>query len=156
MNIGTIHLAMDIWARTCKEQHHYQHSGDWNPTEYHEDQDDEKEGFLNGVTYTDGVTHKVKHDHLLSGSACFTEEWQFTCFDTTKAGYFQKGIFGGGINSRLEVHPKVRIPDRLITGPFTMDDCMFLFWLMHNNAVVADDQSWEVRVVDARHSCPSR
>ncbi|KAB5560147.1 hypothetical protein GE09DRAFT_1220806 [Coniochaeta sp. 2T2.1] len=145
MNMSIIQLAMDIWARTCKGQHHYQHSGDWNPSEYYIQEDDEREGFFNGITFTDGVPHKVKHDHLLSATACFMEEWQFTCFDSTgKAGYFQDGkIFGGGLNSRLEVHPKVRIPDRLITGPFTIDDSIFFFWLMHNNAVVADDQSWE-------------
>lgn len=43
-----------------------------------------------------------------------------------------------------EAHPSIRIPDRLLTGPSSMDDIKLLWWLTENHARYAEDQSWEV------------
>lgn len=45
----------------------------------------------------------------------------------------------------LDMHPRVRIPDCLLTGPYGEDEVHLLFWLVRGGTRIAAQQSWEVR-----------
>jgi hypothetical protein len=121
----------------------YQHSGDYNFGEYDRESDiadDELYGINDGVTSHDGVPHRVKGlGHMKSALACFEEEWKLTCF----TGFYGEPL-GGTEALRLEIHPAVRIPDHLITGPLRKSDIKLFYWLVHSGAVCTEDQTWEV------------
>lgn len=149
--------AQQMWLRKYYDGRHYQHGADYNASDYDEfDEwsDDEREGLNEGATSDDGVPHGVRgYDHMKSAAACFEEEWVSSCFNPN---HFHASVLGGGLASRLEVHPFIRIPDRLITGPWEEKDVKLLFWLVHNNAIFAEDQSWEVSIITSPHSSPAR
>lgn len=150
----TIDLIMDAqqrWIVKNGRNLYYQHSGDYNSTEYDpydEWEDDERHGLNNGVTSHEGIPHRVKGlGHMKSAAACFNEEWEVTCF-----GGFYPQAFGGEDAMRLEVHPAIRIPDRLITGPLTKKDLELFYWLVHSGALRKEDQTWEVSVGTSRYN----
>jgi hypothetical protein len=75
--------------------------------------------------------------HCKDAEECFN--WEFT--------WFRKPPAVIGLDThRLEAHPDIRIPDKLLTGPWTNDNINLLFWLWMNNARVKEDQNWEVCV----------
>ena len=142
MTIDLIMEAQQRWVVKNGRDRYYQHSGDYNSDDYDsgDREDDEEKGINDGVTRTDGLPHRVNGlGHMKSASACFGEEWQLCCF-----GGFYPDPLGGAEAFRLEVHPDIRIPDRLITGPLTREDVKLFFWLVHSGAACKDDQSWEV------------
>lgn len=139
---------MDMWVRKHGEGRHYQHASDFNSDDDVDSSwdDDEAKGINDGVTFSsDGSPHRVRHDgQLKPATECLREEFHIGCVGSNS---INETVLGYGRLSRLEVHPSIRIPDRLITGPLKTCDVKLLFWLVHNNAKVADDQGWEVRVV---------
>ena len=46
----------------------------------------------------------------------------------------------------VEVHPRVRIPNRLLRGPWRWKDAALLFWLLRGGAERSADHTWEVRI----------
>lgn len=119
-----------MWARKNGADRYYEHTrhSDYSVRDYdpYRRSDDE-----------DGVRHRLRgYGHMESAADCFEEEWVYNCFDSCLT-----------FNPRLEVHPSIRIPDRLITGPFEKKDAKLLSWLVYNNAVLAEDQSWDVGTI---------
>jgi len=142
MTIDLILEAQQCWVVKNGRDRFYQHSGDYNPDndDRGDREDDEERGINDGVTRNDGRTHRVNgFGHMKSAAACFSEEWEAVCF-----GDFYADPLGGAEAFRLEVHPDIKIPDRLIKGPLTREDVKLFFWLVHSGAVCKEDQSWEV------------
>lgn len=146
MNIDIVMAAQQMWVVKNGRSLFYQHSGDYNADDhdpYDEFEEDETNGINDGVTKNDGVWHGVRgYGHMKSAKNCFDEEFQVTCFE----GFYSEPV-GGSEAFRLEVHPGIRIPDRLITGPLTRKDLELFFWLVHSGAVCKSDQTWEVSVI---------
>lgn len=145
MSIDWILNAQQMWLRRHGQDRFYQHASDYNFTDYNDDEwpDDELCGLNDGATALNGVPHRVRgFNHMRSAAACFEEEFEWACFASHTHDLTDSDTDG----KRLEVHPAIRIPDRLIVGPQTMSDVRFLFWLVHSNARFAEDQGWEVRL----------
>lgn len=52
-----------------------------------------------------------------------------------------------------DVHPRTRIPDELLAGPWTDEEQKRLFWLVRGGTSVRDDpSSWEVRLEFLRNA----
>ncbi|OIW31023.1 hypothetical protein CONLIGDRAFT_573580 [Coniochaeta ligniaria NRRL 30616] len=120
ITIDNVLHAQQMWLKKNGQGRFYQHSGDYNLSDY-----------------------DPGYDHMKSAAACFEEEWEFSCFDPKG---FHEGALGGAECGRLEVHRDIRIPDRLVTGPFTEKNVKLLFWLVYNHAVLGEDQTWEVSI----------
>lgn len=143
VTIDTVLNAQQMWAKKNGVDSYYEHTmySDFSYRKYDTDRqsdaDAEDSIFSDGVTYQNGVRHRLRgYGHMESAAACFEEEWVSNCFHSRLT-----------FNPRLEVHPSIRIPDRLITGPFEKKDAKLLSWLVYNNAVLAEDQSWDVGTI---------
>lgn len=74
----------------------------------------------------------------------FLNNWSF--FESQASAKFQDPWFVAHMPEEryLDVHPRTRIPDVLLEGPFDWDMARRLFWLRWSGATVdADSQSWE-------------
>jgi hypothetical protein len=138
--------AQQVWLRQRGPGLFYQHTTSSihffdNFSAYYDDEEwpeEDRQDFMKGVRMADGQHHGVLgHDHMKSAAACLEAEY-VRCCENRDYGL-----------TRLEVHPAIRIPDRLITGPWTMSDVKLLFWLVRNNAKFAyrEGQGWEVRII---------
>lgn len=54
-----------------------------------------------------------------------------------------------------DVHPRTRIPNDLITGPWTIEMEKRLFWLVRGGAQLQSDQTWELTVAGLRSCLPT-
>jgi hypothetical protein len=118
--VDVLHHAMNVWMRQDRQPRFYEHS-------------------LN-EQLASNLGQSKEHDmdgeqHCKDAKECF--DWEFNWFLEAPA------VPRPDIQ-RLEAHPAIRIPDRLLSGPWTKANSRLLFWLSMNNARVKDDQGWEV------------
>lgn len=123
---------MNIWMRQDKQPRYYEHS-------------------LNEQLASNLGQFK-EHDmdgdnHCKDAKECF--DWELKWFVDPPA------VPRPDIQ-RLETHPSIRVPDSLLSGPWTKARLRVLFWLTMNNARIKDDQGWEVSatVPSLCGSCP--
>lgn len=92
----------------------------------------------------------TQEEHLPSIQACF--EADFTAFSRVAGSFAEfRRSAGLGLYSRqkgrhvsVEVHPRTRIPDELLSGPHNEEKIRRLFWLVKGGARLSVSQSWEV------------
>ncbi len=117
--------AQQLWFRRHGRGRHYQHLADLDSRTC---QSHGVEGF----------------DHVESIRQCFEVEQGVFTHATTR---LELSRYGAGKNRRthMDVHPKTRIPDALLLGPFDREMCSRLFWLMKGGARLSASETWEVR-----------
>jgi hypothetical protein len=118
--MDVLHHAMNVWMRQDRQPRYYEHS-------------------LNEQLASNLGQFK---EHDLDGENHCKDAT--VCFDWEVKWFLEPPAVPRPDIQRLEAHPAIRIPDRLLSGPWTKANSRLLFWLSMNNAGVKDDQGWEV------------
>lgn len=101
-------------------------------------------GELN-VTSDDGDAKVVVEDPAGEMNAAEQFMVQFTTFvDKENWGQSRWTSHPVDLNSSHMFHPKTRIPDALITGPWDNEALKKFFWLTRVGACFQEDQTWEL------------
>ncbi|KAG5988660.1 hypothetical protein E4U52_006341 [Claviceps spartinae] len=141
MNVDFILEAQQAWADKYARGRPYRHH--------------EQEGLLVQRLYQKNIRarnrymqHALEHELRLwkfEARACFEADYE-------RALHFPPILFGaltGSLGGSADIHPHVRIPVNLITGPWDEQKKRLLFWLVRAGARVRDDDKedfWKVRI----------
>ncbi|KAG5750992.1 hypothetical protein H9Q69_013861 [Fusarium xylarioides] len=126
--------AQQTWVEKYAREQHYRH--------YLPRLDDDGDPFIYGHShhFEGGVGH-------FNSQECFEADYQ----EVLSWKPFERvGSWGG-----CDVHPKVRIPTTLITGPWDEKNLRLLFWLRRGGLVYGleeHDRSWEIQLDCVRNA----
>ncbi|CCE34138.1 uncharacterized protein CPUR_08070 [Claviceps purpurea 20.1] len=141
VNVDFILEAQQAWADKYARGRRYRHH--------------EHEGLLTQRLYRKNIRarnryfqHALEHELKLwkfEARACFEADYE-------RALHFPPMPFGaltGSLGGSADIHPHVRIPVNLVTGPWDEEKKRLLFWLVRAGARVRDDDKedfWKVKV----------
>ncbi|KAF4448209.1 hypothetical protein F53441_8370 [Fusarium austroafricanum] len=128
VNADFLLQAQQIWVDKCAKVWHYQH--------YLPRMDEDGDPFIYGHShqFEGGVGH-------FNSQECFEADYQEVL---SWKPFENVGSWGG-----RDVHPRIRIPTTLITGPWDEKRLRLLFWLRRGGIIYGveeDETSWEIQL----------